>query len=164
MRISEKIKGHLRRRPRQLDLEEYLAKLLEKGLHPDGTPVLDPTPMAPPIGYTKQPSMVEIVRDMVRSAQLAQAAEAAGAETFEEADDFDVGDEPDFLLSGWENDFDPPLVELLEAGRQVVAEREAEAAAQAAAQAPEPAPVSSQRKTAKAAPKAPVPPSDGPDD
>lgn len=102
----EKLKS--RRAPR-LTLEQYAAKLLSRGLHPDGTPILDPVPMAPPIGYKKQPSMVEIVRDMVRSERLAQEAMAADKETFEESEDFDVGDEPGMPASPWANDFDPPV-------------------------------------------------------
>lgn len=149
MQVIEKVKGILRRKPRQLDLEEYLLKLAAKGLNPDGTQVLDPTPIAPPVGYKKHPSMVEIVRDMVKSERLAQAAREAGAETLEEAEDFDVQDE--YLMeSPWENDFDPPLVELIEAGRQVVAERERQ---EAAVKPPSGVP---------AKPADAVPPSDGP--
>lgn len=158
MKLAEKVKGVLRRRPKQLELEEYLAKLISKGLHPDGTPVLDPTPLAPPIGYKKQPSMVEIVRDMVRSERLAQAALEADHETFEEADDFDIGDDPELMRSEWENDFDPPIVELVEAGRRVVAEREA---AEKAKEPEEPTPRKAPKSSQKG--KEPVPPSDGPD-
>lgn len=149
MQVLEKVKGILRRKPRQLDLEEYLEKLARKGLKPDGTPILDPVPIAPPVGYKRHPSMVEIVRDMVKSERLAQAARDAGAETLEEAEDFDIDDEYQ-LGSPWENDFDPPLVELIEAGRQVVAEREQQ---EAAAKRPSDVPDK---------PVEPVPPSDGP--
>lgn len=76
-----------------------------------GQELPDPTPMAPPVGYNKQPSLSERIRDMVRSEHLRHAAETAGAETFEEADDFDVGDEYD-PHSPWENDFDVPVTEL----------------------------------------------------
>lgn len=111
------------RKPKQLELEEYLQKLKDKGLNPDGTPKLDPTPMAPPIGYKKHPSMVEIVRDMVRSEKLAQAAAATGHETFEEAEDFDIPDDPVQMNSPYENDFDPPLSELVKAGEEEVKKR-----------------------------------------
>jgi len=111
-------------RPRQrLTVEEYAAKLMRKGLNADGSPILDPVPMAPPIGYKKVPSMVEIVRDMVRSERLAQEARDAGHETFEEAEDFDIGEDDPQLHSPFENDFDPPLEELLEAGRRALAEK-----------------------------------------
>lgn len=76
-----------------------------------GREIPDPMPMAPPVGYKKPPSMVELVRDMVRSERLRQEAEAAEQETFEESEDFDIGDDYD-PHSPWENDFDPPLSEL----------------------------------------------------
>lgn len=152
MKIAEKVKGVFRRRPRQIELEEYLAKLKAKGLHPDGTAVLDPRPMAPPIGYIRQPSLVDQIREMVRSEHLARAAMAAGKETFEEADDFDIDDEYD-MQSPWENEFDPPVVEIYEAGRQVLAEK-------AKAEKEPPAPPAKPKAKAKEAP----PPSDGPDD
>lgn len=113
--------------------EEYLVKLTKKGLNPDGTPILDPVPLAPPIGYKKQPSMIEIVRDMVRSERLAREAAAAGHESFEEAEDFDIEDDPEYARSQWENEFDPPLEELLKAGREKIAADEAARAAKVAA-------------------------------
>lgn len=112
------------RKPKQLDLEQYLAKLASKGLNPDGSPKLDPTPMAPPIGYKKHPSMVEIVRDMVRSERLAQEARQAGAESFEDAEDFDVSDDPELLRSPYENLHDPSLRDLIDAGASAKNARE----------------------------------------
>lgn len=64
-----------------------------KPLDPLGQLVPDPTPMAPPIGYKRQPSMVEIIREQIRLAGLEAANQ--GYESFEEADDFDVGDDPE---------------------------------------------------------------------
>lgn len=52
-------------------------------------------PVAPPVGYVKQPSLAERIRAMVRSEHLRAAAESAGFETFEEAEDFNVGDDYD---------------------------------------------------------------------
>lgn len=149
-KVIEKVKTVLRRRPRQMELEEYLAKLQSKGLHPDGTPVLDPTPLAPPIGYKKQPSMVEIVRDMVQRERLAQEAEAAGYETFDESEDFDIGDDFELMPSPWVNEFDPPLAEV---AKVVEAEK---------AKAPK-RPPSGQPSKPPAEPADAVPPSDGPD-
>lgn len=54
----------------------------------------DPTPMSPPVGYVKQDSLAEQIRRVVRSEKLAMEAEAAGYETFDEADDFDIEDDP----------------------------------------------------------------------
>lgn len=112
------------RKPKQLDLETYFAKLKAKGLNKDGSPVLDPVPLAPPIGYKKHPSMVEIVRDMVRGERLAQAARDAGHETFEQSEDFGIEDEPDQLRSEHENERDPSLEDLLAAGADAKAVKE----------------------------------------
>lgn len=92
--------------PFVLPLKEYFAKLAARRLTEDGREIPDPVPMAPPIGYIKQPSMVEHIRSMVRSEQLRMAAEAGGAETFEEADDFDIG-EDELPGTPWEADFEP---------------------------------------------------------
>lgn len=88
---------------------DYALKLEAKGLDPTGSAFIpDSTPMEPPLGYIKQPSIAERIRDMVRSEHLRLAAESAGTETFEEADDFDVGDDYD-PHSPYENEFEPPL-------------------------------------------------------
>lgn len=96
-----------------MDLEEYLEQHPKgKPLTPDGKEILDPTPLAPPVGYFRQPSLTEQIRQMVLSERLRQEAEAAGMESFEEADDFDVGDDFD-PTSPYEQDFDPtPIQEL----------------------------------------------------
>lgn len=75
-------------------------------LDDNGHEVLDPTPMAPPVGYRPQPTMVDHIRAQIRSAKLAEEAELAGLETFEEADDFDVDDDFD-PSSPYEEMFDP---------------------------------------------------------
>lgn len=89
--------------------EAYAQKMERKDLTPDGSALIpDPTPIAPPLGYIKQPSITERIRDMVRSEHLRAAAEAAGAETFEEANDFDVGDDYD-PNSPYEEVYEPPV-------------------------------------------------------
>lgn len=60
--------------------------------HIDGREYLDPTQIAPPIGYTRQKSLAEQIREMVRSENLRHLAEQAGHESFEEADDFEMED------------------------------------------------------------------------
>ncbi|UIB81459.1 hypothetical protein [Flyfo microvirus Tbat2_151] len=77
--------------------------------------------MAPPVGYKRQPSLADQIREMVRSERLAMEAENAGYETFEEADDFDVGDDYD-PQTPYENEFDTPLDELKR--RRDIAEEE----------------------------------------
>lgn len=118
-------------------VERFLAKLALKRQTLSGAEMPDPTPMAPPIGYVKQPTMVEHMRQMIRSEHLRLAAEAAGAETFEEADDFDVPDDLEPLSAyEFERFFEP----------------EAENRPAAQADSPEPA------EPANPAPAAPVPP------
>lgn len=65
----------------------------------------DPTPIAPPVGYTRSPTIAEQIRTMVRSEQLKHHADASGMDTFEEADDFNVGDDYD-PRSPWEEQFE----------------------------------------------------------
>ncbi|UYD39222.1 MAG: hypothetical protein [Wigfec virus K19_160] len=95
-------------------------------LDENGAEVLDPTPIAPPVGYRRQPSLAEQIREMVRSERLALEAAAMGAETFEESEDFDVEDDYD-PSTPFENDFDPPISEIreeVERVRQAQRERE----------------------------------------
>lgn len=75
-------------------------------LNEKGEEMLDPVPMAPPVGYQKPFDMFQHIRDMVRSEHLRLAAIEAGEETFEEADDFDVGDDFD-PRTEYEEVFDP---------------------------------------------------------
>lgn len=72
-----------------------------------GGEVLNPTPVQPPLGYKPQLSLAEQIRQQVR--QLASATDM-DPETEEEADDFDIDDDP-MIHSPWENDFVPSLKE-----------------------------------------------------
>lgn len=95
-----------------------LGKLVEKKQHAlrrahvmlqKGREWLSPLELEPPIGYKKQKSLAEQIREQVRSEHLRQAALAAGAETFEEADDFDIPDDDFDPKSPYEEVFDPPI-------------------------------------------------------
>ena len=143
---KEKVRGKY-----NISMEEYWKKLKQKGYDKEGKQVPDGTPMAPPVGYTEPPSMVQIVRDMVQSEGLRKAMMDQGMETLEEADDFMVGDDQDELYSGYENDLDVPISELLEAGREEILRRRAEESA------------SNGEPTPPAAPPEPAPPTDGPE-
>lgn len=88
--------------------ERYSNQSGERELDELGREIPDPTPMQPPVGYKRAPTLAEQIRAMVRSEKLRQEVEAAGAESFEEADDFEVGD--DFeqeRTSPYEANFDP---------------------------------------------------------
>lgn len=78
-----------------------------------GREIPDPRPMQPPIGYKKQPSMFELIREAT-AREVALYAAGREPETFEEADDFDIDDDVD-PHSQWENDFDPPWSEVRQA-------------------------------------------------
>lgn len=70
---------------------------------------LDPTPIAPPVGYKAGPSLIDQMRAMVRNELSAQAA-AEEFETFEDADDFEVDEDMD-PYSPWEETFEPETQE-----------------------------------------------------
>lgn len=76
----------------------------DKYLFKDGTEKMDPVPVAPPLGYKREPSMFDHMRSLIRSEMLRQAL-AEDWETPEEADDFEVGDDYD-PRSGFEVEFD----------------------------------------------------------
>lgn len=147
------------RRPKQISLEDYLEKIKKAGLDEQGRQVVSSTPMAPPIGHKPQPSLAQLIREMVQSEQLAQAVRNSGHETFEESEDFDIPDEPEQMRSEWENEFDPPLSELLQAGQQAIQERESGGGAGGSppAQTPlqTPSPVATQPPAPPAAPPSP---------
>lgn len=83
--------SHNRVKPR-ISEEEYRRKLGLRRLTDFGEEVPDPVPMAPPVGYKKQPSIFENMRSMVQ-AELARKAREEGFETEEEAEDFDEPDD-----------------------------------------------------------------------
>lgn len=87
-----------------------------KPLTDGGAEIPDSTPLAPPVGYEKRDTIAEQVRRMVQSQLLARDLAAAGAETFEDADDFDVGDDYD-PTSPYEVNFDPTTLEELKRRR-----------------------------------------------
>lgn len=111
----------------QAELERVLSKP-SLARHVDGKEFLDPTPMAPPLGYKQQPSMVDHIRNMIRSEKLRQEALDAGYETFEEADDFDVGDDID-PHSPYEVDFEPEGVRQVREAVEAAEKKAVEAAA-----------------------------------
>lgn len=80
-------------------LEEYLDNM--------GRECPNPVPVAPPVGFIKQPSMVEHMRSMVRDELLRRELVAQGVETFEESDDFEIDDDPIDPSTPYEEVFDP---------------------------------------------------------
>lgn len=89
----------------RLPWKEYLLKLKSKNQNEAGQELVSSIPMQPPIGFKKQPSMVEHIREVIRSEMLARQLAENEEETFDEADDFDVPDDP-LPPQGYE-DFEP---------------------------------------------------------
>lgn len=120
----DKITSVFRRRSRQYDLEDYIERQKKRG-YLGALQHVDPTPMAPPVGYQKSVPLHLQIREMVRSEALRQAAESNDLETFEEADDFDIMDDdvPFDPKSPYENDFDPAIRDLLADGHKALEEK-----------------------------------------
>lgn len=59
----------------------------------NGREVLDDTPVALPVSFKRPPTLQEQMRAMIK--QMSIEASQEGAETLEEADDFDIGDDYD---------------------------------------------------------------------
>lgn len=111
-------------RATQLDIA-YLDK--------NGHEVVDSTPMAPPLGYVEQPSMMDMIAAQVRASRLEAELDAL-EESEEDADDFEIHDDTDALPgTPWENDKEPSLKDARKravALEQALAEAEAIEAAQ----------------------------------
>lgn len=95
-----------------------------------GHEIPDPRPMTMPSGFRRPETLAEQVQRLVRQSISRQAAEE-GKETFEEANDFDLPDDPPDPSTPFEPFFDPVLgVELtphdilsMEKGVQTATER-----------------------------------------
>lgn len=81
----------------KVNVKKYAEKLKSLGrpLTVTGAEKLDPTPLAPPLGFVPRIPLYERIREMVRSEQMALRAELEGKETFAEANDFGPEDEDD---------------------------------------------------------------------
>lgn len=108
--------GNEERMERPLRSDRGLRKKAEKPITPgsarldeNGHEVVSSIPMEPPLGYKKQPTMIEHVRNMVRSEMLRKEAEAAGMESFEDADDLNIPDDPIDPSTPYEEVFEPPI-------------------------------------------------------
>lgn len=75
----------------------------------------DPTPVAVPVHLRKPESMDDRIRRIVQHS-ASEAARMQGLETFEEADDFDIPDDPLDALTPWEADFDLSFVQAVDGG------------------------------------------------
>lgn len=74
----------------------------------NGEEILDPTPVNIPIRFRVPTPLNERIRQMVRQ-EASLYAKNNGDETFDEADDFNISDDPADPSSPWEEDFDPEV-------------------------------------------------------
>lgn len=110
--------------PDQMDLEEvtpreilhiFEASVQSQMLDEHGRERPNPTPMAPPVGYKRQPTIAEQMRRAIQ--QASYEAKMAGAETEQEANDFDVGEDME-PHTPYEHDFEmDPVYEAMLAPR-----------------------------------------------
>lgn len=102
-----------------LSVEENKAPKLSPLKHDeDGGEIGDPTPMQPPLGYRKTPSLSEQIAQQVRIAHLKILEDQSVSETDDEADDFEVGDDYE-PLSKYENDHVPTLAKLKARAKEI---------------------------------------------
>lgn len=78
------------------------------GIGTDGKEYPDPVPFSVPIGYTAPPDLMQMIRTMVHSEMAQTILRDAGIETIEEADDFEIEDDPLDPLTPYEKVFMPP--------------------------------------------------------
>lgn len=78
-------------------------------LNDKGQEVLDPTPVSIPV--KRRPTQAERLREIVRSEALARELAAQGVETFDEADDFDIEDDPIDPQTPYEEVFDGDVLQ-----------------------------------------------------
>lgn len=91
-----------------------------------GEEIPDPTKPEVPLGFKRPESLAEQVKRLVRSEQMRMLARQSGHETFDEADDFEVGDDFD-PRSPYEEIFDPTANEAPEVEQVVRRAKEASA-------------------------------------
>lgn len=91
----------MKQKPEQLEFPNGRSKIL-----PDGSELPDPRPMALPVGFERPPSIQELIRQLVTDPQIREELRASDAESFDEADDFDIEDDLP-VNSPHEDQFDP---------------------------------------------------------
>lgn len=126
-------------------IDEAVEKLIST-YNENGHEVPDPTPVAMPAGFQRPPSIRDLLRAMV-STELSRQAEAEGYESFEEADDFNVGDDPEIMRSDYELDADQERGSVGDFIEEHVRAREVDASAAADG---------SEKITSKTPPAAPI--------
>lgn len=106
MQILRKLKALVNGERQDLQTGEIIGRL------PGHYEVVDPTPLAPPVGYKREPTLMEKIQLMVMKEKVDQLRAELGAETPAEAEDFDIDDDDADPSSPYE--FERHELELLE--------------------------------------------------
>lgn len=97
-------------------VEEYCVKpyydadgvQVASGIGLDGKELPDPVPLSQPLGYVPPEDLMTMIRRMVHSEMAQTILKDAGIETIDEADDFDIEDDPLDPYTEYEKVFFPP--------------------------------------------------------
>lgn len=89
--------------------------IFDKILPKRGAEKVDKTPVTIPVNLRRSESMDERIRRILAHSASQHAIEN-DLETFEEADDFDIPDDPIDPSTPWEHDFDMPAMQAIDAG------------------------------------------------
>lgn len=81
---------------------------MKPSLDAKGREVPDPKPLALPLGFKRPETLQEQVQRLIRTSMSAYA-QAHDQESFEDADDFDIEDDPLDPSTPYEMEFDPVL-------------------------------------------------------
>lgn len=76
----------------------YKNKKLDRPMTDKGGEILDPTVVAPPVGFVPRESIFDRVREAVRHEQMLLAAERDGKESYFEANDFGPDEDDDEIF------------------------------------------------------------------
>jgi len=83
------------------------SKSIFKKLTKTGKEILNRTPISIPLGFSRPKSITEQIAEFVTNQKIQEQLDAAGFETFEDAEDFEIGDDYESLPeSKYEADFD----------------------------------------------------------
>ncbi len=91
----------------KVKIPKIVKSLAKAVLNEDGHEVVSDKPVSMPLGFTRPPTLHEQIQRAIRQEMSARAV-AEGQESFEDADDFDIGDDFD-PESPYEMIFDPAV-------------------------------------------------------
>lgn len=88
-------------------MEQLDLPLQKCGYNERGEEVQDSRPMALPVGFSRPKSLTDTMKSLLRNEEFRRALDEKGVETFEEADDFDCGEDDPLGSTPYEDTFDP---------------------------------------------------------